>query len=91
VIAYSLPALIEMHVYYYDDGLRWLIKDDKHDYIIMMLIYFTVMIVYLNDDGLRWSIKDDKHDYIIMMLIYFTVMIVYLNVLALGCIFIIVY
>jgi hypothetical protein len=26
---------MEMHVYYYDDGLRWLINDD--DYIIMYL------------------------------------------------------
>jgi hypothetical protein len=35
VIAYSPPPLVEMHVYYYDDGLRWLINDD--DYIIMYL------------------------------------------------------
>jgi hypothetical protein len=48
VIAYSLPPVIEMDVYYYDDGLRLLINDDGLDYIIMMLIYFKVMIVYLN-------------------------------------------
>jgi hypothetical protein len=28
VIACSLPPLVEMLVYYYDDGLRWLIDDD---------------------------------------------------------------
>jgi hypothetical protein len=47
VIACSLPPLVEMHVYYYDDGLRCLIDDDEHDYN-MMLIYFTIMFVYLN-------------------------------------------
>jgi hypothetical protein len=31
---FTIP-LIEMHVYYYDDSLRWLINDD--DYYIMML------------------------------------------------------
>jgi hypothetical protein len=44
VIACSLPPLVEMHIYYYDDGLRWLINDDDGNYI-MMLIYFTVMNV----------------------------------------------
>jgi hypothetical protein len=44
VIACSLPPLVEMHVYYYYDGLRWLINDDDGNYI-MMLIYFTVMNV----------------------------------------------
>jgi hypothetical protein len=39
-------AHVEMHVYHYDDGLRWLINND--DYYIMMLLYFTVMIVILN-------------------------------------------
>jgi hypothetical protein len=47
VIASSLPPLIEMHVYYYDDGLRWLINDGDDDYITM-LIYFIVMLVILN-------------------------------------------
>jgi hypothetical protein len=47
VIACSLPPLIEMHVSYYDDVLRWLINDDVDDYI-MMLCYFTIMLVYLN-------------------------------------------
>jgi hypothetical protein len=28
VIACLLPPLIEIHVYYYDDGLRWLINND---------------------------------------------------------------
>jgi hypothetical protein len=32
VIAYSLPPLIEMLVYYYVDGLRWLTNNDEHDY-----------------------------------------------------------
>jgi hypothetical protein len=53
VIACSLPPLIDMHVSYYDDGLRWLINDDGY-IIVLMLIYFTVMIVYLNDDGYLW-------------------------------------
>jgi hypothetical protein len=44
VIACSLPPLIDMHVSYYDDGLRWLINDDGY-IIVLMLIYFTVMIV----------------------------------------------
>jgi hypothetical protein len=47
VIACSLPPLVEMHVSYYVDGLRWLINDDDY-YYITMLIYFIVMFVYLN-------------------------------------------
>jgi hypothetical protein len=46
VIAFSLSPLIEMHVHYYDDGLRWLFNDYDDDYI--MMYYFTVMPVYLN-------------------------------------------
>jgi hypothetical protein len=38
VIACSLPPLIEMHVHYYLDELRWLINDDENDYIMMMYL-----------------------------------------------------
>jgi hypothetical protein len=38
--------LVEMHVYYYDDGLRWLINDC--DYYHDVVVYLTVMLVYLN-------------------------------------------
>jgi hypothetical protein len=30
-----------MYVYYYDDGLRWLITDDEHDYIMMMYLLYS--------------------------------------------------
>jgi hypothetical protein len=40
VIACSLPPLVEFHVYYYDNGLSWLINDDERDYI--MMTYFTL-------------------------------------------------
>jgi hypothetical protein len=36
VIACSLSPLVEMHVYYYVNGLRWLINDDD-DYITIMM------------------------------------------------------
>jgi hypothetical protein len=37
VIACSLPPLIEIHVYNYDVGLRWLINENFDDDYIMML------------------------------------------------------
>jgi hypothetical protein len=37
--------LIEMHVYYYDDGLRCLINDCDYYHDV---VYLTVMLVYLN-------------------------------------------
>jgi hypothetical protein len=37
--------LVEMHVYYYDDGLRWLINDCDYYHDV---VYLTVMLVYLN-------------------------------------------
>jgi hypothetical protein len=46
VTACSLPPLVEMHVYYHDDGLRWLINNDDDEYI--RCIYSTIMLVYLN-------------------------------------------
>jgi hypothetical protein len=30
-----------MHVYYFDDGLRWLINDDEYNYIIMMYLLYS--------------------------------------------------
>jgi hypothetical protein len=33
------PPLVEMHVYSYDDELRWLINSDDYDYIMMYLLY----------------------------------------------------
>jgi hypothetical protein len=39
VIACSLAPLVEMHVYYYDDELSWIINDDY--YYIMMLFTFS--------------------------------------------------
>jgi hypothetical protein len=41
MIACSLPPLIEMHVYYYDDRLSWLINDE-HDYIMMMYLLHSI-------------------------------------------------
>jgi hypothetical protein len=29
--------LMELHVYYYVDGIRWLINDDEHNYITIMM------------------------------------------------------
>jgi hypothetical protein len=34
--------LIEMHVYYNDDGLSWLVNDDEHDYIMMMYLLDSI-------------------------------------------------
>jgi hypothetical protein len=55
VIICSLPPLIKLHVYYFDDGLRWLIIDE-HDYITIMiyLSYSTVCLlnVLAQDDHL---------------------------------------
>jgi hypothetical protein len=34
--------LVEMHVYSYDDDLRWLINDDEHDYIMMMYLLYNI-------------------------------------------------
>jgi hypothetical protein len=31
-----------MHIYYYDDGLRWLINDDDRDYIMMMFLLYSI-------------------------------------------------
>jgi hypothetical protein len=42
VIICSLPPLIAMHDYYYNDGLRWLINDDEHDYIMMMYLLYII-------------------------------------------------
>jgi hypothetical protein len=42
VIPFSLPPIMEMHVYYYGDGLRWLITDDEHDYIMIMYLPYNI-------------------------------------------------
>jgi hypothetical protein len=31
-----------MHVYSYDDDLRWLINDDEYDYIMMMYLLYSI-------------------------------------------------
>jgi hypothetical protein len=42
VIACSLLPLVEMHVYYYDDGLRWLINDDDDNYIMIIYLPYSI-------------------------------------------------
>jgi hypothetical protein len=45
---------MEMHVYYYGDGLRWLITDDEHDYIMIMYLPYNIGC-YLACSSSGWS------------------------------------
>jgi hypothetical protein len=56
-----------MYDYYYNDGLRWLINDVEHAYIMMMYLFY-IIDCYIVCSRSGWSTlfmynEYDKNDY----------------------------